>query len=979
MNRNADLGCKENRRRADVRTAPLFGLDFVDIGNDATQKVLEVFFLGKAPEKILPTNIVIEGGESITDVRATKVVMQRNSDATLDDSMEVTLNRYGDYSIYTLRLVALDANRKPTAQTMAGFDPLYSSVRFSFKAGCPSDLDCKSPHICPPPVRVQPEINYLAKDYSSFRQLILDRLALIMPSWKESHVPDVGIVLVELLAYVGDYISYYQDAVATEAYIGTARQRISVRRHARLVDYRMHEGCNARAWITLATAHDDSLDPSNFYFITGFPGSPAPGVLQPADIANVPASSFEVFEPLLRDETAKIPVYAAHNEIHFYAWGNCQCCLRKGATSATLVDQWVTPVGGGGDNPDSGVPQNPANPDGLPASPQSPANPAKGTTPGKTADAPQVRVALAATAAAKSRSDSTPTSDGPPGTIRALNLKAGDVLIFEEVLGPRTGNPADADPTHRQVVLLTSVRQSVDPLYHPYGANFGQPIVEIEWCWEDALTFPLCISWQKPSPDCGCLDNVSVARGNVILVDHGACTSDPLGTVCAKSTQPNCPTPCSPADTTVIARKFRPLLPQKPLTFAEPFPPCGCAAAVVKTDPRQAVPSIHLDATVQTPYGPVTNKWNPKADMLESGPTERDFVVEVDNEGYSHLRFGEGSLGMLPAPGTEFAANYRIGNGTAGNVGAETIVYIAFKKLETGHAIVPRNPLAATGGTDPEPIDEVRMFAPYVFRSVLERAITADDYAALAADNGRRLEERVNLVTEAASQSASEPPAAPTVAELRKQQEEEPNEPPSLGPDICTKPFQLLQAAKAVLRWTGSWHEAMVAIDPEDVESASDETLLEIDSYLEPYRRMGHDLEVKLAQYIPLDLALTVCVLPDFQRAHVESAILDVLSNRVLPDGTLGLFHPNKLTFGQGIFTSQIIAAVQGIPGVQEVQLTRLQPFLLGEPAQGPDDPVTEVPPKGVLFLGPFQIARLDNDLGELQNGRLTLNMRGGR
>ena len=67
-------------------------------------------------------------------------------------------------------------------------------------------------------------------------------------------MPDLGITLVEVLAYVGDYLSYYQDAVATEAYLDTARQRISVRRHARLVDYLMHEGCNARAWVCVQVA-----------------------------------------------------------------------------------------------------------------------------------------------------------------------------------------------------------------------------------------------------------------------------------------------------------------------------------------------------------------------------------------------------------------------------------------------------------------------------------------------------------------------------------------------------------------------------------------------------------------------------------------------------------------------------------------------------------------------------------------------------
>ena len=61
-------------------------------------------------------------------------------------------------------------------------------------------------------------------------------------------------MLAELIAYVGDHLSYQQDAVATEAYLETARSRISLRRHALLVDYRVHDGCNARAWVRLQVA-----------------------------------------------------------------------------------------------------------------------------------------------------------------------------------------------------------------------------------------------------------------------------------------------------------------------------------------------------------------------------------------------------------------------------------------------------------------------------------------------------------------------------------------------------------------------------------------------------------------------------------------------------------------------------------------------------------------------------------------------------
>src|SRR5882672_151088 len=131
-----------------------------------------------------------------------------------------------------------------------------------------------------------------------------------MPEWRERHVPDIGITLVELLAYVGDYLSYYQDAVATEAYLDTARQRISVRRHARLVDYFMHEGCNARAWVCLETEKDQQLDLMHVFFITGSAEVAQLGgsVLRHEDLQNknIPRSHYEVFEPLVADLAAPI-------------------------------------------------------------------------------------------------------------------------------------------------------------------------------------------------------------------------------------------------------------------------------------------------------------------------------------------------------------------------------------------------------------------------------------------------------------------------------------------------------------------------------------------------------------------------------------------------------------------------------------------------------------------------------------------------
>ena len=245
-------------------------------------------------------------------------------------------------------------------------------------------------------------------------------------------------------------------------------------------------------------------------------------------------------------------------------------------------------------------------------------------------------------------------------------------------------------------------------------------------------------------------------------------------------------------------------------------------------------------------------------DLLQSGPNDSHFVVETDDDDHVHLRFGDGDLGQLPAAGTVFDATYRVGNGTAGHLGAEAITTIVFRQ-PTGNAgtLVPRNPLAAVGGIEPEAVEEVKAFAPHAFRTELMRAVIADDYATLAADNERRFAERAALVDR---------------------------------PDACAAPFHVLQGARATLRWTGAWNEVFVAIDPLGTEDADAGLLSEVEAFLEQYRRVGHDVDVKQAQYVGLDLALHVCVRPEYLRGHVKAALLDVFSNRTLSDGTRGFF-----------------------------------------------------------------------------------------
>ena len=465
--------CRTDRRRGDVRAARLNGVDEIEVGDDG--RTLTLTFLGKAPHGVGPANIRIDGGRRITGLRATGVDVEREDDPELDDRMHVTLDRPGDTSAYRLRVVGTDAYGRPGTEPFHGFDPRYDGAEFSFGSGCPTPYDCTDDLPCPETFPARPVIDHTARDYDSLRRLILDRLSLTVPDWTERHAADLGVTLVELLAHTADQISYHQDAVATEAYLGTARRRVSVRRHARLIDYAMHDGCNARAFVAIETARHTVLRRGDFRFaavdVSRLDPQERPDlgtVVADEDLDTLSArAGVEVFEPLTGGDVTLRP---EHNAITLWTWGDEECALPKGATRATLRD-----------------------------------------------------------------------GDGP-GCARALKLRPGDVLVLEEVIGPRTGTPAGADPAHRQAVRLTSVAPLVDPLY-------DQPVLEVGWAAEDALSFPLCLS-VRGGPDCTVIRDVGVARGNVVLVDHGRSLTFRGGAPERFTAPPEQLTPldCGPAD-----------------------------------------------------------------------------------------------------------------------------------------------------------------------------------------------------------------------------------------------------------------------------------------------------------------------------------------------------------------------------------------------------------------------------------------------
>jgi hypothetical protein len=809
MNAGAPLDCAMPARRGRLLGSKEWnGIDFVDVSLE--QKSLCIHFFNGVPSGIGLENIRISGGRRIRDVRPVRVFVDKSRDAALDDCLRVEVDKAGDLSTYRLCLIGRDG------APIEGIDPRYACIDFGFRIDCAGALDCLDDAPCEPPAPENIEIDYLAKDYSSFLRLIYDRLALVMPEWRERHAPDLGVTLVEILAYVGDYLSYYQDAVATEAYLGTARRRVSVRRHLRLIDYHLHEGCNARAFVAVKTESDFSLKAGDFYFSTDPDGlALRQGALVDPSGLGLLGEGCEIFEPV-GDPAREIAFRAARSRILIHDWGEEECCLPEGSTSATLVDaaaEWpkerCEEAGGDGEGY------------------------AGGETDG-----------------------SAEHADPPEG----LGLEVGDYLIFEEAIGPGTGNPADADPARRHAVRLTSVARGRDDL-------LGVPIVEIGWAKADALPFALCLSVRRPAPDCDLIREVSVARGNVVPVDHGRRLSQPLGAPEARTVHADCACEGSILECVQVPLAFAPGLEGAPLTFAAPADLSLPAAIFLAGDPRRALPCVALREE-----GEGGASWWPRRDLLSSGGDERHFVAEIDDEGRASLRFGDGKHGRRPDPGIALAAAYRRGNGASGNVdrGAIRLMALRSSSLEAGKISVS-NPLPAVGGAAPEPSADAKLLGPGSIFARRERAVAPEDYAELA---------------------------------LR-------------SPEI--------QSAAAALRWAGSWYEARLAIDPLDAQADDPNLSARVAGLLHPARRIGHDLAVSRAVTVPIQLAIEICVAPHHQRGHVYADLLDAFSARRIAGGRTGFFHPDRLRFGDDVHVSRIVAAAMAVEGVESARVAELR------------------------------------------------------
>lgn len=162
-----------------------------------------------------------------------------------------------------------------------------------------------------------PAIDYTSKDFTGFRASLLDYASRQFPEWQSRSEGDFGVVLVELLAYMGDILSYYGDRLQAEAYLSTATQRLSILQIAELLGYVPSSAIPAVGTVTFISANPGPATvviPARTAVVTGYIESLDDSIVYETDSdAPITVAGGEVTVPVTQGETHAMVLLGTSN------------------------------------------------------------------------------------------------------------------------------------------------------------------------------------------------------------------------------------------------------------------------------------------------------------------------------------------------------------------------------------------------------------------------------------------------------------------------------------------------------------------------------------------------------------------------------------------------------------------------------------------------------------------------------------------
>ena len=698
---------RDRRQRLLAPGAVLNGIDYVEVAADQTR--LSVHFLNQVPVAgtlAAGAAVTITGGEVITTVgvRPIDPATAFTADSEGRPILAVTVNAPGDFSTYRL---AIDS---------PALDPFFAVAQFSFKAGGPADADPGAPPPAPgAPAGEAVSIDYTAKDFDSFVAALSDFSAGRYPAWQERSEADLGMVLMEALAALGDELSYMQDRVSAEASIVTATQKVSVLRHARLVDYEPAPATVATALLALDVTG------------AGVISTPLHCTAIGSDGATI---DFEIGSGLTDPTTGgqrriSVPVDPRWNRhsgsLTPYWWDDSERVLAAGATTLDLLGTGL----------------------GLYSGQQLLLD-----TPAPASADPPIRevVIVAATAGVQDLllanpltrvTLTAPTAADHDLTVTAVagNLAAAvqGQRVTERFVIPGPGSPAAVAALTPAIVRAAANSTAADPRPEYRYCLAADPLA---WVGSEAGTpAPVVIDGVMvagaPALSSASATFTAVDVGTVVTVSGAGPDGAPLTAAIAATENATTVTLAAPAQTAVTGAT---------VTFgASPMSPNG--DITVPAAPELVLSAIPAAGEPQT--------WRHVRWLLDADPGTEAFTLtperyapvlsaaghtwsDYDGDAGTTIRFGDGTFGTAPAAGVVFTVLYRVGAGAVGNVPADTIVTIAPGQQQSGLVAAVTNPFAAVGGGVAESNAQIAARAPQAFAARPLTLVTPADYVAAA-------------------------------------------------------------------------------------------------------------------------------------------------------------------------------------------------------------------------------------------------------